>query len=108
MPFRRWPPDRHRGDTKIMTNPRSLVSLQFALSPMLILARRIEHALDVPIQGPHDTDACKPCRPAERRDQDQGFHRGLPLCGLVLGLRELGDVGAGILQRDEWATAREW
>src|SRR5258708_6598581 len=38
---------------------------------------------------------------------DQSFHRGLPLCGLVLRLRQLGDVAAAILQRDELASARD-
>jgi hypothetical protein len=44
---------------------------------------------------------------AERRDEDQGFHRRLPLRSRVLRFRQLGDVGAGVLQRDELAPARQ-
>jgi hypothetical protein len=36
-----------------------------------------------------------------REAQDQGFHRGLPLRGLMLGLRKLRDVAAGILECDQ-------
>jgi hypothetical protein len=43
--------------------------------------------------------------PPGRRDQDQSLHRRLPLPGLVLGLRKLRDVFAGILERDEFAAA---
>ena len=44
-------------------------------------------------------------RPAFRRDQDQGFHRCQPFRRLVLGLRQLGDLGPGILERHELAAA---
>jgi hypothetical protein len=33
------------------------VSLQLALSPMMLFPIRIEHALDVTVQRPHDADA---------------------------------------------------
>jgi len=46
-------------------------------------------------------------RSARRRDQDQGFHGRLPFRGLMLGLRQLHNVGAGVLQRDELALARQ-
>jgi hypothetical protein len=36
----------------------------------------------------------------------QGLHCRLPFVGLVLGLRKLGDIVAGVLQRDELAPAR--
>jgi hypothetical protein len=36
-----------------------------------------------------------------------GFQRAQSCACRVLGLRELGDVGTGILQRDELATARQ-
>jgi hypothetical protein len=36
----------------------------------------------------------------------QGFHRGPPLHSLMLGLRQLRDVVAGGLERDELAAAR--
>ena len=72
---------------------------------MLVLSRRVEHALDVPIQRSHDADPRKHRRPAKRCDQDQRFHRRLPLWNLVLGVRQLRDVIAGVLQRDERRTA---
>ena len=43
--------------------------------------------------------------PPNGRNQDQGFHCSLPLCGLVLG--KLGDVVAGVPKGDEAATARQ-
>jgi hypothetical protein len=61
---------------------------------VVILAIRIEHSLNVAVQGPHDADPREHDRPAGRRDQDQGFHHGLPLRCLMLGLRELRDVPA--------------
>ena len=54
----------------------------------MVLTRRIEHPLDMTVQ-------------------DQGLHCCLPLRGLVLGLRKLGDVLASILERDKLATARK-
>jgi len=45
---------------------------------MLVLPRRVEHAFDVTIQCPHDTDAGEHRRPAVFRDQQQRLHRGLP------------------------------
>jgi hypothetical protein len=72
---------------------------------MTIFTRRVEHAFDVSVQCPHDADTRKYGRSSERRDQDQGFHCRLPLRRHVLGLRQLGDMYAGILQRDKLATA---
>jgi len=43
-------------------------------------------------------------RAAERRHQDLSFHSRLLFRRHVLGLRELGDIGSGILERDELAT----
>ena len=37
----------------------------------------------------------------------KAFHGRLPLGSLMLGVRELGDVGAGVRERDELATARQ-
>jgi hypothetical protein len=77
-------------------------------------------ACDVPDDAPCATDQTPARRAgsmlAERRcaqtslaaecpDQDQRLHGCLPLRGLVLGLGELCDVVAGILQRDELPTA---
>ncbi len=73
----------------------------------MVFAVWIEHALDSPVQRPHDADACEHRRPADRRDKDQGFHRRLPFLGLMLGLRQVRDVTAGILEGDKLATARE-
>jgi hypothetical protein len=42
----------------------------------------------VAVQGSHDADARKHRRAARRRHQDQAFHGGLPLRGLMLGLRK--------------------
>jgi len=61
---------------------------------VVILAIWIEHSLNVAVQGPHDADPREHGRPAGRRAQDQGFHPGVPLRCLMLGLRELRDVPA--------------
>jgi hypothetical protein len=84
-----------------------LVSLQLAAPPMMLFAGWIKHPLSLAVQGSHDTDARKHRRAAERYHQDQRLHSGLPLRGLVLGLRELGDVLAGVLERDKRAPARQ-
>ena len=69
---------------------------------MMVFPIRIKHVFNVAVQRPHDADAREHRRSARRRDQDQRLHGGLPLCGgLVLGLRQLGDVVAGVPQRDE-------
>jgi hypothetical protein len=65
----------------------------------------IELALDVAVQRSHNADPREHRRPARRRHQDQRFHRGLSLRGLVLGLRKLRDVVASILKRDELPAA---
>src|SRR5258705_11551943 len=68
---------------------------------------RIKLANEATVQGSHDADARKQRWPARRRDQDQRFRCRLPLLGLVLGLRKLRDVPAGILERDELVPARQ-
>jgi len=60
------------------------------------------------VQRPQHANPREHRQSARRRDQDQGLHCCLPLRGLVLCLRKLGDVGAGVLERDEVATARQW
>jgi hypothetical protein len=67
---------------------------------MRFLARCIERALSVTVQRLHDADARKHHWAALRRDQYQGFHRRLPFRRRVLRLRELGDVGARVLEGD--------
>jgi hypothetical protein len=66
---------------------------------MMILARRIEHALDVAVQRLHDTDAREHRRPV--KFCDQRLHRDLPFVGIVFCLRQLGDVGRGVSERDQ-------
>jgi hypothetical protein len=57
---------------------------------MMVFARRIEYPLDVTVQGSHDPDAREHRRGAVAfGDEDQGFHRVLPFCGLVLGFVSL-------------------
>jgi hypothetical protein len=58
---------------------------------MLVLPRRVEHAFDVTIQCPHDTDAGEH-RPAIFRDQQQRLHGGLPFGGVVFCLWQFSDV----------------
>jgi hypothetical protein len=55
----------------------------------------------VSIQRLHDADPREHRRAARRRDQDQRLHCRLPLRGLMLGLRKLRDVAAGMLEGDE-------
>jgi hypothetical protein len=50
-------------------------------------------------------DPRKHRRPAALCNQHQRRHSRLPFRRLVLGLRKLCDVGPGILERDELATA---
>jgi hypothetical protein len=64
---------------------RSLVSLQFAFSPMSILAGWVERSFDVPVQYPHDTDAREHHWASERCDQDQGFHSAV-VCSIFESL----------------------
>jgi hypothetical protein len=74
---------------------------------MRVSAIGVEHALDVPIQCPHDANTCKHRWAARLSDQDQGFHRGLPFGGLMLGFRKPRDEFAGILKSDKPPTARQ-
>jgi hypothetical protein len=74
---------------------------------MMLFAIGIKHPPHVVVQRSHDPDARKHCWAARRRDQDQRLHGRLPFLGLVLGLRKLRDVPAGILEGDKLATARQ-
>jgi hypothetical protein len=63
-------------------------SRQLALSPMMLFAIRIEHALDVTVQRQHDANPRKHRRTAVAfGDQDQRLDRSLPLLDLLFGLR---------------------
>ena len=59
-----------------------------------------EHALEVPVQSPHDADARQHRGPAVFRDEDQGLYGCAPFRRVVLGFRQLRDVGRGVPQRD--------
>src|SRR5258706_15196877 len=54
------------------------------------------------LQGSHDADAREHRGAARRRDQDQRLHCCLPLRSLMLGLRQLGYVFAGISRVTSW------
>jgi len=64
---------------------------------MRVFAIGIEHPFGVPVQRPQHTNAGHHGRAIELDDQEQGFDRGLPLVGLLIGLRKLRDVSAGFL-----------
>jgi len=70
-----------------------------------IVAVRIKHALEVPVQCCHDADPRELRWPVIFYNQQQRFHRCLPFFGIVLCLGQFGDVGTGVLQRGELATA---
>ena len=72
---------------------------------MRVFAIRIKLPDSVAVQGLHDADARKHRRPAVRRHQDQGFHRRLPFRRFVFRLWQFGEVGAGVFNGDELATA---
>jgi hypothetical protein len=99
--------ERESEEAPLKRQPKAISSVtrQLSASPMMVFAVRIEDVLDATVQRPHDADPRKHRRPAKCRDQDQGFRRSLPLRSLMLSLRKLGDVPAGILERDELATA---
>jgi hypothetical protein len=71
---------------------------------MCFLARRVELSFDVTIQRPHHAHPGEHRRTATLGDQQKRFHRGLPFCGIVFGLGELGDVQRGVAQGDELLT----
>src|ERR1700730_17177790 len=71
---------------------------------MRLLLLGIELLNVTAVQGQHDADSREHRRAAVRGDQDQRLHRCLPFRGLVLSLRKLGDVIAGIMQGDQLAA----
>jgi hypothetical protein len=72
---------------------------------MRVFAVRIEHPLDMSVQGPHDADASEHCRAIAFRDKKQKFDRGPPFLELLFGRRQLLDISAGILEGDKLAAA---
>src|SRR6266404_1051528 len=85
--------------------PRSSIARQLPAPPARVFARGVEHPFAVTVHSPHDADPSKHRWTALLCHEDQAFHCCLPFWGRMIGLRELGDVGPGILQRDERATA---
>jgi hypothetical protein len=65
----------------------------------------IKHAFLVSMHRSDDTDPGEHRRPAAGCDEHQGFHRVLPFRSGVFGLGKLGNVVAGVLERDELAAA---
>ena len=68
------------------------IARQLPPSPMRVFARWIEFALYVPVQRSHHSDPREHRRAAQRRGQDQSFHRCLPWLGVVFSLGQFGDV----------------
>jgi hypothetical protein len=101
----RWPTDSGGESLPPKGLGNSSIPRQLPLAPMRVFAIGIEHPLDGAVQRSHDTDAREHRRAAGRRHQDQRLHRGLPFGCFVLGLRQCGDVVAGVLQGDELAAA---
>jgi hypothetical protein len=87
-----------------------LIPLQLPLSPMRVFARGVELPHDMPVQCPHDADACHHGRTAMFDNKEQRFDRGLPLRELLFGLREFLDISGGVLEGDELPAAwqRDW
>jgi hypothetical protein len=84
----------------LRVNKKLALARQLALSPVRLFARWIEDALNMVVQRPHDADARKHRRAAQRRHQNQSLHCRLPLGSRVPGFRKLRDVGPGILEGD--------
>jgi hypothetical protein len=82
-----------------------LIPRQLALSPVMLLAIRIEFANLVTVQRLHDPDPRQHRRAAALGDQQQRLGCGLPFRRFVLGLRKLRDVRPGILQRHKLGAA---
>ena len=82
----------------LRVNKKLALARQLALSPVRLFARWIEDALNMVVQRPHDADARKHRRAAQRRHQNQSLR--LPLGSRVPGFRKLRDVGPGILEGD--------
>jgi len=70
---------------------------------MRFFAVGIENALDVPVQRQDHANAREHRIAVALSDQQERLHRGLPFLGVVLGLRQLGDVVRGVAQRERQA-----
>jgi hypothetical protein len=74
---------------------------------MLLFPRRIEYALDVPVDRSHDTYPREHRRPVTFCNQHQRCHCSLPFFGIVLCLRQFRDVERGIAEGDQSFAARQ-
>ena len=63
---------------------------------MLVLARRIEHSLDLAVQAVHEANTREHRRATLLCNKDQRLHCGLPFWRVVLGFWELGYVERGV------------
>ena len=68
----------------------SLIPRQLPASPMLVFPRWAEHAVDVAVQRPHDTDARETSLTRHVLRPTRELHRCLPLIGIVFFLRQFG------------------
>ena len=74
---------------------------------MFFNPRRIEYPLDLSVQCPQHASARHHGRAVEFDDQEQGLYRGLPRIKILFGLRQAGDVVAGIAQSHKLAPIRK-
>jgi hypothetical protein len=74
---------------------------------MRVFAIGVEHALDMPVQGPQHTNPRMHQRPTAFGCHDQRFGRGLPYLQVLLRRRQLHDVAGSIFQRRELAMAEQ-
>jgi hypothetical protein len=82
------------------------IARQLPLSPMCVFAIRIEHALNVAVQRPHE---CAQTLLGRRAPRPGSRPPSLPaIRGFMIGFRNFRDVIAGVLQRDEQAPAGQW
>jgi len=74
---------------------------------MRVIARGIKLPNVAAVQRSHDTDPRHHGRAVELGDQKQGFYRSQPLIEILFGLRQAGDVVAGIAQSHDRAPTRQ-
>lgn len=68
---------------------------------MMILAVWIEHPFPMPVERLHDANACEHRWPVLFGNQYERLHRGLPLIGVTLCLRQLENLLRGVPQRHQ-------
>ena len=82
----------------------SLVSLELPFCPVRIFAVGIKHPLDITVQRLQDSNP-RHHRRSAARNQHEDLDRRLPFRQVGLVLRQAGDVGGGVSQRDELSPA---